>query len=74
MLNTVPLMIPEFQEIRKGHEFFDLVQDPELASEITIQPIKRFDLDAAIIFSDILVLPQVMGMLVTMKAGVVSAP
>ena len=50
--------LPEFREIRKNNpNFIRLCLNHELASEITLQPIKRFDLDAAIIFSDILMLP-----------------
>jgi uroporphyrinogen decarboxylase len=64
--------LPEFQAVRAKHDFFTICQNPELACEITLQPIKRFDLDAAIIFSDILVVPQALGMEVLMKPGVVS--
>ena len=50
--------LPEFREIRKNNtNFIKLCLDENLSSEITLQPIKRFDLDAAIIFSDILMLP-----------------
>ena len=50
--------LPEFREIRKVNQnFIDLCLNENLSSEITLQPIKRFDLDAAIIFSDILMLP-----------------
>ena len=50
--------LPEFREIRKKNpDFIELCLNPKLASEITLQPIKRFELDAAIIFSDILMLP-----------------
>ena len=50
--------LPEFREIRKKNtDFIKLCLNPDLASEITLQPLKRFDLDAAIIFSDILMLP-----------------
>ena len=50
--------LPEFREIRKKNpNFIDLCLNHKLTSEITLQPIKRFDLDAAIIFSDILMLP-----------------
>ena len=50
--------LPEFREIRKKNtDFIKLCLNENLASEITLQPLKRFDLDAAIIFSDILMLP-----------------
>ena len=50
--------LPEFREIRKKNtDFIKLCLDPDLSTEITLQPLKRFDLDAAIIFSDILILP-----------------
>ncbi|KAK6633184.1 hypothetical protein RUM44_003785 [Polyplax serrata] len=62
--------LPEFREIRKNHDFFTICSTPELASEVTLQPIRRFDLDAAIIFSDILVVPQALGMKVEMRQGV----
>tara|TARA_Y100001970_G_scaffold131830_1_gene162596 strand:- start:2471 stop:3472 length:1002 start_codon:yes stop_codon:yes gene_type:complete len=50
--------LPEFREIRKQNpDFIKLCLNPKLSSEITLQPLKRFELDAAIIFSDILILP-----------------
>ena len=50
--------MPEFREIRKkNQDFIKLCLNPNLVNEITLQPIKRFDLDAAIIFSDILMIP-----------------
>ena len=50
--------LPEFREIRKSNpDFIKLCLNPNLAAEITLQPLKRFNLDAAIIFSDILILP-----------------
>ncbi|CAG5082499.1 Similar to Urod: Uroporphyrinogen decarboxylase (Drosophila melanogaster) [Cotesia congregata] len=52
--------LPEFREFRTKHDFFSICQTPEYACEVTLQPIKRFDLDASIIFSDILVIPQAM--------------
>jgi uroporphyrinogen decarboxylase len=60
--------LPEFRELRKHHDFFTICRTPELAREITIQPIRRYSglLDAAIIFSDILVVPQALGMEVEM--------
>ena len=54
--------LPEFREIRKENpNFINLCLNDELSSEITLQPLKRFDLDAAIIFSDILMLPYGLG-------------
>ena len=50
--------LPEFREIRKNNQdFIKLCLNPDLVNEITIQPLKRFDIDAAIIFSDILMIP-----------------
>lgn len=62
--------LPEFQEFRKKHSFFEICRTPSLACEVTLQPLLRFDLDAAIIFSDILVIPQALGMEVEMRPGV----
>ncbi|EGI70111.1 Uroporphyrinogen decarboxylase [Acromyrmex echinatior] len=62
--------LPEFQEVRAQHDFFTVCQTPELACQVTLQPIERFDLDASIIFSDILVIPQAMGLKVEMAPGV----
>ena len=62
--------LPEFRQLREKSDFFTMCQTPELACEVTLQPIQRYDLDAAIIFSDILVVPQALGMEVLMKPGV----
>lgn len=59
----------EFRATREKHDFFTICRTPELACEVTLQPLERFDLDAAIIFSDILVIPQAMGMTVEMVKG-----
>lgn len=65
--------LPEFQEVRAKHDFFTVCRTPELACEVTLQPLRRFEhLDASIIFSDILVIPQALGMTVEMHPGVVS--
>jgi len=62
--------LPEFREIRKNNQdFIKLCLNPNLVNEITLQPIKRFDLDAAIIFSDILMLPYGLGQKVEFKKG-----
>jgi uroporphyrinogen decarboxylase len=63
--------LPEFREERKHHEFFEICRSPELACKVTLQPITRYSglLDASIIFSDILVVPQAMGMEVIMNPG-----
>ena len=62
--------LPEFQEIKAKYDFFTRCQTPELASEITVQPIRRYGMDAAILFSDILVIPQAMNIHVEMKPGI----
>lgn len=63
--------LPEFMEIRKKNpDFIKLCLNPDLVNEITLQPIKRFDLDAAIIFSDILMVPYGLGQKVEFKKGI----
>ncbi len=61
--------LPEYRELRASQDFFSAVRTPELAAKITLQPLERFPLDAAIIFSDILVIPQAMGLDVQMIKG-----
>jgi len=60
--------LPEYHEAKGGRDFFECCRDPEVASTLTLQPIERYAglIDAAIIFSDILVIPQAMGMVVEM--------
>ena len=62
--------LPEYRALRerKGG-FLDLVYDPEAAAEITLQPIRRFGFDGAILFSDILIVPHAMGQELTFEAG-----
>jgi uroporphyrinogen decarboxylase len=53
--------LPEYRKLKEKYSFLQLAQTPELAAEVTLQPIRRFGFDAAIIFSDILVIPEAMG-------------
>ena len=62
--------LPEYRAIReKSESFLKLCFDPKLAAEVTLQPIRRFGFDAAILFSDILVVPHALGQRVTFEAG-----
>ncbi|XP_016150523.1 uroporphyrinogen decarboxylase-like isoform X1 [Sinocyclocheilus grahami] len=61
--------LPEFRESRAAKDFFETCRSPEACCELTLQPLRRFPFDAAIIFSDILVVPQAMGMEVQMSPG-----
>lgn len=70
MMRQAGRYLPEFMELKNKYDFFTRVQTPELAAEITLQPIRKFPLDAAIIFSDILVIPQALGQKVEMKPGI----
>lgn len=53
--------LPEYRALKEKHSFLQMVHTPELAAEVTLQPVRRFGFDAAILFSDILVVPQAMG-------------
>ena len=67
MMRQAGRYLPEFMEIKKKYDFFTRCRNPELASEITVQPIRRYGMDAAILFSDILVIPQAMNIDVEMN-------
>ncbi len=63
--------LPEYREVRKqAGDFLSLCKNPELACLVTLQPLERFDLDAAIIFSDILTIPDAMGLGLTLEEGI----
>ncbi len=62
--------LPEYREVRGGaRDFLDLCYTPELAAEVTLQPLRRYDLDAAILFADILLIPDGLGQPVSFKEG-----
>jgi uroporphyrinogen decarboxylase len=66
MMRQAGRYLPDYMKLKDKYSFFERVQQPELAAEITIQPVEQVGVDAAIIFSDILVVPQAMGMEVQM--------
>jgi len=62
--------LPEYREVRaKAGDFMSVCTNPELACEVTLQPLRRFDLDAAILFSDILTIPNAMGLGLYFETG-----
>ncbi len=62
--------LPEYRALReKAGGFLEMVYDPEIATEVTLQPVRRFGMDAAILFSDILVVPQALGVGLEFSAG-----
>ncbi|MBW1293996.1 uroporphyrinogen decarboxylase [Aquimarina litoralis] len=70
MMRQAGRYLPEFMALKKKYDFFTRCRTPELASEITVQPIDIIGPDAAILFSDILVIPQAMNIEVQMKDGI----
>ncbi len=70
MMRQAGRYLPEYRELRaKAGGFLDLCFTPEYAAELTLQPIRRFNFDAAVIFSDILVIPYALGRSVRFEAG-----
>ncbi len=69
MMRQAGRYLPDFMALKNKYDFFERVQNPELATEITLMPIDQVGVDAAIIFSDILVIPQAMGQEVLMSPG-----
>lgn len=69
MMRQAGRYLPDYMKLKEKYSFFERVQTPELATAITLQPVEQVGVDAAIIFSDILVVPQAMGLEVQMIEG-----
>src|SRR6202008_191297 len=67
MMRQAGRYLPDYIKLREKYDFFTRVETPELACEITLQPVDQVGVDAAIIFSDILVIPQAMGLTVLLE-------
>jgi uroporphyrinogen decarboxylase len=67
MMRQAGRYLPDYIKLREKYDFFTRVQTPEIATEITLQPVDQVGVDAAIIFSDILVIPQALGLEVQLE-------
>ncbi|MDN3595840.1 uroporphyrinogen decarboxylase [Zunongwangia endophytica] len=70
MMRQAGRYLPDFMKLKEKYDFFTRCRTPELATEITVMPIEQVGTDAAILFSDILVVPQALGIEIEMKPGV----
>lgn len=69
MMRQAGRCLPQYRELREDHSFLEIINTPELAAKVTLMPVEEFGVDAAIIFSDILAIPEEMGMDLSFESG-----